>query len=42
MKLQKVLMLDGIQVYISYIPGEKIKMGPIWDFDLSLWQFKLF
>ena len=22
-------------IYFSYIPGEKIKMGPIWDFDLS-------
>ena len=22
-------------VFFSYIPGEKIKMGPIWDFDLS-------
>ena len=21
-------------IYFSYIPGEKIKMGPIWDFDL--------
>ena len=22
-------------IYFSYIPGKKIKMGPIWDFDLS-------
>ena len=22
-------------IYFSYVPGEKIKMGPIWDFDLS-------
>ncbi len=22
-------------VFFSYVPGEKIKMGPIWDFDLS-------
>ena len=22
-------------IYFSYLPGEKIKMGPIWDFDLS-------
>lgn len=22
-------------IYFSYIPGGKIKMGPIWDFDLS-------
>ena len=22
-------------IYFTYIPGEKIKMGPIWDFDLS-------
>ena len=22
-------------IYFSYIPGDKIKMGPIWDFDLS-------
>ena len=22
-------------VFFNYIPGEKIKMGPIWDFDLS-------
>ncbi len=22
-------------IFFSYIPGEKIKMGPIWDFDLS-------
>lgn len=23
-------------VYMSLVPGEKIKMGPIWDFDISL------
>lgn len=22
-------------IYFNYIPGEKIKMGPIWDFDLA-------
>lgn len=22
-------------IYFTYVPGEKIKMGPIWDFDLS-------
>lgn len=22
-------------IYFNYIPGEKIKMGPLWDFDLS-------
>ncbi len=22
-------------IYFNYIPGEKIKMGPIWDFDVS-------
>lgn len=22
-------------IFFSYLPGEKIKMGPIWDFDLS-------
>ena len=22
-------------IYFNYVPGEKIKMGPIWDFDLS-------
>ena len=22
--------------YLNYVPGEKLKMGPIWDFDLSL------
>ena len=22
-------------VFFNYVPGEKIKMGPIWDFDLS-------
>lgn len=22
-------------IYFTYIPGEKIKMGPLWDFDLS-------
>jgi spore coat protein CotH len=22
-------------IFFTYIPGEKIKMGPIWDFDLS-------
>ncbi|MDB2567261.1 CotH kinase family protein [Flavobacteriaceae bacterium] len=22
-------------IYFTYIPGEKIKMGPIWDFDLA-------
>ena len=22
-------------VFFSYVPGDKIKMGPIWDFDLS-------
>jgi hypothetical protein len=22
-------------VFFSYVPGEKIKMGPVWDFDLS-------
>lgn len=23
-------------VYMNYVPGAKLKMGPIWDFDLSL------
>ncbi|AZQ62476.1 hypothetical protein EI427_09560 [Flammeovirga pectinis] len=23
-------------IFLNYIPGEKIKMGPLWDFDLSL------
>jgi hypothetical protein len=23
-------------VYLTYIPGEKIKMGPVWDFDIGL------
>ena len=22
-------------IYLNYIPGEKIKMGPVWDFDLA-------
>ena len=22
-------------IYFNYIPGEKIKMGPVWDFDLA-------
>lgn len=22
-------------IYFSYVPGNKIKMGPVWDFDLS-------
>ena len=22
-------------IYFNYVPGEKIKMGPIWDFDLA-------
>lgn len=22
-------------IYFNYVPGEKIKMGPLWDFDLS-------
>lgn len=22
-------------IFLNYIPGEKIKMGPLWDFDLS-------
>lgn len=22
-------------IYLNYIPGEKIKMGPLWDFDLG-------
>lgn len=22
-------------IYFNYVPGEKIKMGPIWDFDVS-------
>ena len=22
--------------YLNYLPGEKLKMGPVWDFDLSL------
>ena len=22
-------------IYFTYVPGEKIKMGPLWDFDLS-------
>lgn len=22
-------------VYLNYIPGEKLKMGPVWDFDIS-------
>lgn len=22
--------------YLNYVPGEKLKMGPVWDFDLSL------
>ena len=26
----------GTSGYMNYVPGEKIKMGPIWDFDLSL------
>ena len=36
MKLQKVLMLDGIQVFISRIFQEKrLKWVLLWDFDLS-------
>lgn len=23
-------------VYMNYIPGDKLKMGPIWDYDISL------
>jgi hypothetical protein len=23
-------------IFLTYVPGEKIKMGPLWDFDLSL------
>ena len=26
----------GSSCYMNYVPGEKLKMGPIWDFDRSL------
>jgi len=26
---------DFSSIYFTHIPGEKIKMGPIWDFDLG-------
>ena len=26
----------GSSCYMNYVPGEKLKMGPVWDFDRSL------
>lgn len=26
----------GTSCFLNYVPGEKLKMGPVWDFDLSL------
>ena len=28
-------------VYMNYMPGKKLKMGPIWDFDISLGNINL-
>ena len=29
-------------IYLNVIPGEKIKMGPLWDFDLAFGNVELF
>ena len=36
MKFLKIKMhATYSSIYFNYIPGEKIKMGPLWDFDLA-------